>query len=229
MLQYYKKAYREIFKDIWPYIGMTLLYLFILGILSLTYIGAFISGIFTIGYFFYIRNKITNGSEHLNDIFTALTKSNFAIPSILAGLVSCIFVFFGTLIFLIPGILAFVGFTFIYLFILDGETDFWNAMKKSYSMVSKDWWFFINYVSFPYVLMIIPFLAVIFSNTKLITELYNMSFSLETVSFFFASSFGIIIISLILSLIFIPIYHEGLILIYEDRKEKKELPSESSL
>lgn len=158
MTQYFSKAFAEIQKDWGGYIIATLIYVVIESVLGRIFIGALVSGIFTLGYYYYIRKKITEGKAEFADLFIAFKNTDLVVPSILAGIVIGLLTVLGTICLIIPGIIALAAFLFTYLIILDGEKDFWAAMMKSKDIAAKNW---VEYCVFALLAVIIAALGVL--------------------------------------------------------------------
>lgn len=87
--------------------------------------------------FFITAHRLNNGrSIQLDHFFDGFR--NF-IPLFLVIWVSAFFVFLGSLAFIIPGIYLSVGYSFAMFFIIFGKIDFWEAMKLSRKLVSREW------------------------------------------------------------------------------------------
>lgn len=158
MTQYFSKAFAEIQKDWGGYIVATLIYVVIESVLSRIYIGALVSGIFTIGYYYYLRKKVTEGKAEFADLFIAFKNTDLVVPSLLAGIIIAILTTLGTICLIIPGIILLAAFLFTYLIILDGEKDFWKAMMKSMDIAKKNW---VEYCVFALLAVIIMALGVL--------------------------------------------------------------------
>ena len=71
---------------------------------------------------------------------------NFFVPTLVASLVISLFVFGGTLLCVIPGLVLAAMYKFTYLFIVDKRMDFWPAMQASHAVVKNDYFGFTMFV-----------------------------------------------------------------------------------
>ncbi|MFH1452652.1 MAG: hypothetical protein ABIH00_01575 [Armatimonadota bacterium] len=139
MTKYFGEALTEVGKDWGGYILATLVYLAVTALLSIIWIGGFVSGLFLIGYYYFVKRKITEGTAEVGDLFIVFKKTELIIPSLLAGIVITLLTALGLLLLVIPGLIVIGAFLFTYLIILDGEKDFWEAMMKSKDIAATDW------------------------------------------------------------------------------------------
>jgi hypothetical protein len=108
---------------------ITLLFMVLSGI-------PFIGGALLAGYQFYYLRKLSGRGGEVGDLFKGF---NFFLPTLLASLVTAIFVFAGTLLCIIPGLVVAAMYKFTYLFIIDKRLDFWPAMQASHAIVKQDY------------------------------------------------------------------------------------------
>jgi len=64
---------------------------------------------------------------------------NYFVPTLVASIVIGLFVFCGTLLCIIPGLVVAAMYKFTYLFIVDKRMDFWPAMQASHAIVKRDY------------------------------------------------------------------------------------------
>jgi hypothetical protein len=98
-----------------------------------------ISGPLTAGFHIFCMKKILGRRAEFADLFTGF---NFFIPALVASLVISVFVFAGTLLCIIPGLVVAAMYKFTYLFIVDKRMDFWPAMEASRAVVKNDYFGF---------------------------------------------------------------------------------------
>ena len=67
---------------------------------------------------------------------------NYFLPTMIAGLLISVFVFLGTLLCIIPGLVVAAMYKFTFLFIVDKRMDFWPAMQASHNVVKGNYFGF---------------------------------------------------------------------------------------
>jgi uncharacterized membrane protein len=67
---------------------------------------------------------------------------NYFLPTMIAGLLISVFVFLGTLLCIIPGLVLAAMYKFTFLFIVDKRMDFWPAMQASHNVVKGNYFGF---------------------------------------------------------------------------------------
>jgi len=88
------------------------------------------------GFQIYCMKKMMNRRADFGDLFKGF---NFFVPTLVASLLISLFVFAGTLVCIIPGIVVAAMYSFAYLFIVDKRMDFWPAMQASHAVVKNDY------------------------------------------------------------------------------------------
>ena len=105
-----------------------------------TPMGAFVSlivtiivGLVTAGYFKYVLNFVRTGKMDANDIINTIKEKwlNILIADILVGLI----VFVCALLFVIPGIIMSLAYSFVIYLIIDSDVSGTDALKKSREMM----------------------------------------------------------------------------------------------
>jgi uncharacterized membrane protein len=91
------------------------------------------------GFHIYCMKRILGRPAEFPDLFKGF---NFFVPTLVASLVISLFVFGGTLLCIIPGLVVAAMFKFTYLFIVDKRMDFWPAMMASHAVVKNDYFGF---------------------------------------------------------------------------------------
>lgn len=153
MTKYFGDALNEVGKDWGGYIVGTLIYVLVTAGLGFIWIGGLVHGMFAVGYFYFVRKKITTGKADIADLFVSFKQTDLILPSILAGIVTAILTAVGFICVIIPGLFALAAFIFVYLIILDGEKDFWAAMMKSKDISAKDWGKYIVFAILAYLII----------------------------------------------------------------------------
>ncbi len=127
----------EIFKaNLGPLLGGFLVMFVIIGASSAVYIGPIIlSGPMTLGFYKMARTAVNGQSVEFSDLFSGFQKF---LPAFLAYLIIAIFTSIGMIFCILPGILVSLVYMPTYLFILDDNLDFWNAMEASRKMVMNN-------------------------------------------------------------------------------------------
>jgi len=91
------------------------------------------------GFHLYCMKKLLNRPVEFADVFKGF---NFFVPTLVASLVISLFVFGGSLLCIIPGLVLAAMYKFTYLFIFDKRMDFWPAMQASHNVVRNDYFGF---------------------------------------------------------------------------------------
>jgi len=121
-----------------PDIGMYMLLALVFMALN-SMVPVIIQGPLMIGFHIYCIKRILGRHAEFADLFTGF---NFFVPALVASLVISLFVFAGTLLCIIPGLVVAAMYKFTYLFILDKRMDFWLAMQASHAVVKNDYFGF---------------------------------------------------------------------------------------
>jgi uncharacterized membrane protein len=98
-----------------------------------------IQGPLMAGFHIYCMKRLLGRSAEFADLFKGF---NFFVPTLVASLVISLFVFGGTLLCVIPGLVIGAMYKFTYLFIVDKRMDFWPAMQASHAVVKNDYFGF---------------------------------------------------------------------------------------
>ncbi len=120
--------------DFLPFILMALVFLVINNVIPLIMWGPLAAGL----HIACIR-KMMSGRAEVGDLFKSFNRFG---PCLLAALVTGLFIFLGTLLCLIPGLVLAAMYQFTFLFIVDRKLDFWPAMQASHELVKKDYFGF---------------------------------------------------------------------------------------
>ncbi|HEY1497588.1 MAG TPA: hypothetical protein VGF49_23680 [Candidatus Solibacter sp.] len=91
------------------------------------------------GFHIYCLKRILGRNAEVPDLFKGF---NFFVPTLVASLVISLFVFAGSLLCVIPGLVVAAMYKFTYLFIVDKRMDFWPAMQASHAVVKNDYFGF---------------------------------------------------------------------------------------
>jgi uncharacterized membrane protein len=91
------------------------------------------------GFHLFCMRRMYNRRTDIGDIFKGF---DFFLPAFVAALLIGIFVGFGIILCIIPGLILASMYKFTYLFILDKKMDFWPAMEASHAVVKNDYFGF---------------------------------------------------------------------------------------
>jgi uncharacterized membrane protein len=98
-----------------------------------------IQGALIAGFHIFTMKKLMGRPAEFADLFKGF---NYFVPTLVASLLIGLFVFGGTLLCLIPGLVVAAMYKFTYLFIVDKRMDFWPAMQASHAVVKNDYFGF---------------------------------------------------------------------------------------
>lgn len=112
-------------------------------------------GPLSVGFHIFCIKKTMNRQAEIGDLFKGF---NYFVPALVASIVISLFVFGGTLLCIIPGLVVAAIYKFTYLFILDKRMDFWPAMNASHAVVKNDYF---GFTMFLLVLALIDLLGVL--------------------------------------------------------------------
>jgi hypothetical protein len=88
------------------------------------------------GLHIFTMKKLMGRRAEFADLFLGF---NYFVPTLVASIVIGLFVFGGTLLCVIPGLVVAAMYKFTYLFIVDKRMDFWPAMQASHAVVKRDY------------------------------------------------------------------------------------------
>jgi uncharacterized membrane protein len=92
-----------------------------------------------VGFHLHIMKKMYNKRSDIGDLFKGF---DYFVPAFVAALLIGIFVFVGSLLCIIPGLVVAAVCKFTYLFILDKRMDFWPAIEASHNVTKNDYFGF---------------------------------------------------------------------------------------
>jgi uncharacterized membrane protein len=98
-----------------------------------------IGGALIAGFHYFFQKKLMGRRAEFADLFKGF---NFFVPTLVASLLIGLFVFGGTLLCIIPGLVIAAMYKFTYLFIVDKRMDFWPAMQASHAVAKNDYFGF---------------------------------------------------------------------------------------
>ena len=98
-----------------------------------------IQGALIAGFHIFTMKKLMGRQAEFADLFKGF---NYFVPTLVASLVIGLFVFGGTLLCIIPGLVLAAMYKFTFLFIVDKRMDFWPAMQASHAVVKNDYFGF---------------------------------------------------------------------------------------
>jgi hypothetical protein len=139
--------------DLGNYVLMALVYMLVSGV------GAgILQGPLSVGFHVFTLKKLLGRHAEVGDLFIGF---NYFIPSLVATLLIGLFVFAGTLLCIIPGLVVAAMYKFTYLFILDKRMDFWQAMQASHAVVKRDYFGFTMFLILLFLVNLLGFLCCI--------------------------------------------------------------------
>lgn len=118
----------------------------------------FIQGALIAGFHIFTMKKLMRRNADFGDLFKGF---NFFLPTLIASILIGVFVFAGTLFFIIPGLIIAAMYKFTYLFIIDKRMDFWQAMKASHSVVRNDYFGFTMFLILAFLVNVLGFLCLL--------------------------------------------------------------------
>ncbi len=136
--------------DMGNYILMALVFSLLNGTVPLI-----LQGPLMIGFHIFCMKKLLNRPTDFGDLFKGF---NFFVPALVATLLISLFVFGGTLLCIIPGLVIAAMYKFTYLFIVDKRMDFWPAMQASHAVTRNDYF---GFTMFMLALALVNFVGVL--------------------------------------------------------------------
>ena len=107
------------------------------------------------GFHIFTMKKLMGRNAEFADLFKGF---NYFVPTLVASIVIGLFVFCGTLLCIIPGLVVAAMYKFTYLFIVDKRMDFWPAMQASHAIVKRD---YVGFTLFLLLLVLVDILGVL--------------------------------------------------------------------
>jgi uncharacterized membrane protein len=98
-----------------------------------------IQGALIAGFHIFTMKKLMGRPAEFADLFKGF---NYFVPTLVASLLIGLFVFGGTLLCIIPGLVIAAMYKFTFLFIVDKRMDFWPAMQASHAVARNDYFGF---------------------------------------------------------------------------------------
>jgi len=135
--------------DLGSYIVISLLFAILNGV-------PLIQGPLIAGFHIFTMKKLMGRNAEFADLFKGF---NYFIPTLVASLLIGVFVFAGTLLCLIPGLVVAAMYKFTYLFIVDKRMDFWPAMQASHAVVKNDYFGFTMFLILAFLVNVLGFLC----------------------------------------------------------------------
>ena len=117
--------------DLGNYVLLALIFLVLSSAVPVILQGPMIAGLHI-----FTMKKLMGRRAEFADLFTGF---NYFVPTLVASIVIGLFVFAGTLLCVIPGLVVAAMYKFTYLFIVDKRMDFWPAMQASHAVVKRDY------------------------------------------------------------------------------------------
>jgi len=145
------EGWRIVHADLGMYVALTLVFFLLSSV-------PFIQGALIAGFHIYTMKKLMGRRAEFGDLFKGF---NFFIPTMIASILIGLFVFAGTILFIIPGLVIAAMYKFTYLFIIDKRMDFWPAMKASHAVVRNDYFGFTMFLILAFLVNVLGFLCLV--------------------------------------------------------------------
>ena len=117
-----------------------------------------IQGALIVGFHIYTMKRLMGRRAEIGDLFKGF---NFFVPALVASLLIGVFVFAGTLLLIIPGLIIAAMYKFTFLFIADKRMDFWPAMQASHAVVKNDYFGFVMFLILAFLVNVLGFLCLV--------------------------------------------------------------------
>jgi uncharacterized membrane protein len=144
------EGWQMVKEDIGNYILMALLFVAVSSVGSIITQGPMMAGFHIV-----CMKRALNRKPEVGDLFKGF---NYFVPALVASIIISLFVFGGTLLCIVPGLVIGAMYKFTYLFIVDKRMDFWPAMQASHAVVKNDYF---GFTMFLLVLLLIDILGVL--------------------------------------------------------------------
>ena len=126
------EGWRIVMDDLGIFMLLALVFVFLSGV-------PLIYGPLMAGFHIYCMKRMMGKQAEFGDLFKGF---NYFVPTLVASLLIGLFVFGGTLLCIIPGLVVAAVYKFTYLFIVDKKMDFWPAMQSSHAVAKNDYFGF---------------------------------------------------------------------------------------
>jgi hypothetical protein len=136
--------------DMGNYVLLALVFLILSSAVPVILQGPMIAGLHI-----FTMKKLMGRNAEFADLFLGF---NYFVPTLVASIVIGLFVFCGTLLCIIPGLVVAAMYKFTYLFIVDKRMDFWPAMQASHAVVKRD---YVGFTLFLLLLILVDLLGVL--------------------------------------------------------------------
>jgi hypothetical protein len=136
--------------DLGNYVLLALVFAVLSSAVPLVLQGSMIAGLHI-----FTMKKLMGRRAEFEDLFKGF---NYFVPTLVASIVIGLFVFCGTLLCVIPGLVVAAMYKFTYLFIVDKRMDFWPAMQASHAVVKRD---YVGFTLFLLLMVLVDLLGVL--------------------------------------------------------------------
>ncbi len=155
-MDFLKKSWELFTKNAAVFLGATFLFALIMVVAGQLFIAQFfLIGPLSLGFYRVAAAAVRSQPVEFSDFFSGFKRF---VPACLAGLIIALFSGIGFVLCIIPGLLIGILYMPAYLFIADGEDNFWNAMESSRTMVMNN---FVQWLLVFLVLLVINFVGAI--------------------------------------------------------------------
>lgn len=137
--------------DIGNYLLISLIFVLLNGV-------PLIQGALIAGFHIFTMKKLMGRPADVGDLFKGF---NFFVHTLVASLLIGIFVFAGSLLCFIPGLIIAAMYKFTFLFIVDKRMEFWPAMQASHAVVRNDYFGFTMFLILAFLVNVLGALCLI--------------------------------------------------------------------
>lgn len=144
MGKWISEGWRIVESDLGFFFLLSLIYSILLAVVSCTAIGAIIlTGPLTVGFFYIIFQKMRGQPVDIGGIGKGF---DFFAASVLASVITSVFITIGFIFCILPGIVLMALYMFTLPFVLEKKLDFWQAMEASRQVIKQHWFEFSVFV-----------------------------------------------------------------------------------
>jgi uncharacterized membrane protein len=134
--------------------------------LALSAVGSFVvTGPILAGFFLVVRRRILEHRTDLNDLFAGFSRF---VDAFLAHVVTSVFLLVGLAFCIVPFFIVAAFYLFTYLFMVDRQLAFWDAMEASRKLVMQN---LVGYTSFCLLLILFNFFGLLLVGVGLLVTI----------------------------------------------------------
>jgi uncharacterized membrane protein len=139
----YERSWALLKANFWQLVGVSFLMMVLIG--SFGYVHAALMSLYVFfvpalsaGWYYYFLLKVRGQPVTLGDAFAGFSRA--WVPLLVIGLLLAIFVSFGLVLLVLPGIYLAVAYSFAYLLAVDKRIGIWESMETSRQTITHQWW-----------------------------------------------------------------------------------------